>query len=123
MASRFIFIQLDDNGNSVEMKVNGDTTWMELTDNFVRFLSASGYLVSGEEVGCYLTENMTYESEYDGVYPTNYDDNEITLSDINWSDDSQVIVLDSEFDSQHDTEELDNVMKSWASHTEGKNNK
>ena len=53
--SKIVFIQFGDT-RQLELKIDGDTTWMSVTDEFVSFLQGCGYQVTGADVADYLTE-------------------------------------------------------------------
>ena len=53
--SKIVFIQLGDT-RQLELKIDGDSTWMNVTDEFVSFLQGCGYQVTGADVADYLTE-------------------------------------------------------------------
>lgn len=53
--SEIIFSQINDT-RQLELKIDGDSTWMAVTDEFVSFLQGCGYQVTGADVANYLTE-------------------------------------------------------------------
>lgn len=53
--SKIVFIQFGDT-RQLELKIDGDSTWMTVADEFVSFLQGCGYQVTGAEVADYLTE-------------------------------------------------------------------
>jgi len=49
---------------NVQMVVTNDgLTWMELSDEFVNFLQACGYVVTGYEVGNHLCAEFAFQKE------------------------------------------------------------
>lgn len=53
--SKIVFIQFGDT-RQLELKIDGDSTWMTVTEEFVSFLQGCGYQVTGTDVADYLTE-------------------------------------------------------------------
>lgn len=47
--SKIVFLNLAE-GRSVELKIDGDSTWMDVADEFVYFLQGSGYQVTREDI-------------------------------------------------------------------------
>jgi hypothetical protein len=53
--SKIVFIQFGDT-RQLELKIDGDSTWMTVADEFVSFLQGCGYQVTGADVADYLKE-------------------------------------------------------------------
>ena len=53
--SEIVFSQISDT-RQLELKIDIDSTWMTVTDEFVSFLQGCGYQVTGADVAGYLTE-------------------------------------------------------------------
>lgn len=61
--SKIVFIQFGDT-RQLELKIDGDSTWMTVTEEFVSFLQGCGYQVTGADVAGYLNEvygDLSYE--------------------------------------------------------------
>ena len=79
-----------DGDNQVEVRMNGDATWMEVVTKFVDFLRGAGYSVTEEDVSQYLSPTK--------VQATGRDWEEVTIS-----------VTDPEYDF----EPLNQVTTAW----------
>ena len=53
--SKIVFIQFGDT-RQLELKIDGGSTWMDVTEEFVLFLQGCGYQVTGADVADYLSE-------------------------------------------------------------------
>ena len=45
-----------DGQTQIEVELNGDITWYELTDHFMNFMRGCGYQVTNKDVASYLDE-------------------------------------------------------------------
>jgi len=61
--SRIMFIKMDDDGEAIEIKVDGDKTWDQLTEDFIRFLKGCGYQITHDDIADYLQEQSDVGSE------------------------------------------------------------
>lgn len=62
--SKIVFLNLAE-GRSVELKINGDSTWMDVADEFVYFLQGSGYQVTREDIADHFNEGRSTELDFD----------------------------------------------------------
>lgn len=82
--SDIVFSQISDT-RQLELTIDGDSTWMAVTEEFVAFLQGCGYQVTGTDVADYLTE----------VYGiTEYDPNEFVETTTQGNEDTHVSLND-----------------------------
>jgi len=87
--SRIVFLRMDGD-NQVEVRMNGDATWMEVTSKFVDFLRGAGYGVTEQDVGDFLSSQDMVPTPMCEGYTTNVsaadDDNQtVFVYDANMS--------------------------------------
>jgi predicted RND superfamily exporter protein len=57
-----IRLEKSDRNTYVEVVVrDSDSTWMEITDEFVHFLQACGYIVEGIDIADHLTKQYGFQ--------------------------------------------------------------
>ena len=62
--SKSVFLNLADEGRTLELKIDGDSTWMDVADEFVYFLQGSGYQVTREDIADHFNESRINTDEY-----------------------------------------------------------
>lgn len=86
--SKIVFIQFGET-RQLELKVDGDQTWMGITDEFISFLQGCGYQVTGKDVADYLDEvhgsydlgdTFEYSTDTDALFAEPSGD--VTLDDV-----------------------------------------
>lgn len=93
--SRIVFLRMDGD-DQVEIRMDGDATWMEVTERFVQFLQGCGYQVTEEQLYEYFAEvSRPAVEEYQP-----YTDGDFTYSS----------------ESDYDFAPLTSAMKNWTFH-------
>lgn len=95
-----------DGDNQVEVRMNGDATWMEVTSKFVDFLRGAGYAVTEEDIGQYLSPPV------EDSMPLEWSEITISATDPDYSDPHEFTFQETS-DPRYNFDPLTQATSAW----------